>query len=62
MVEGARFQYSCMWGCSSVVERALSMREAPGSIPGISKIYFRWLNYILATKILFSSLKTHRGM
>ena len=27
-------------GCSSVVERALSMREAPGSIPGISIIYF----------------------
>ena len=27
-------------GCSSVVERALSMREAPGSITGISIIYF----------------------
>nr|CDS28902.1 Mariner Mos1 transposase [Hymenolepis microstoma] len=25
------------WGCSSVVERSLRMREAPGSIPGISK-------------------------
>ena len=33
------------WGCSSGVERALRMREAPGSIPGIStfcsiKFYF----------------------
>jgi hypothetical protein len=25
-------------GCSSVVERMLCMYEAPGSIPGISKI------------------------
>lgn len=24
------------WGCSSVVERSLCMREAPGSIPGTS--------------------------
>lgn len=24
------------WGCSSVVERSLRMREAPGSNPGIS--------------------------
>ena len=28
------------WGCSSVVERMLCMYEAPGSIPGISMVYF----------------------
>ena len=26
-------------GCSSVVERMLCMYEAPGSIPGISKVF-----------------------
>ena len=29
-------QYFHMWGCSSVVERTLSMCEARGSIPRIS--------------------------
>ena len=27
------------WGCSSVVERSLRMRDAPGSIPGVSMIF-----------------------
>ena len=32
------------WGCSSVVERSLRMRKAPGSIPGIS-IHFGKLQF-----------------
>ena len=36
-------------GCSSVVERALSMREAPGSIPGISMVPF---THFFTVKIL----------
>ena len=28
-----------LWGCSSVVERSLRMRDAPGSIPGISRFF-----------------------
>ena len=30
-----------LWGCSSVVERPLRMRKAPGSIPGTSIVLFK---------------------
>jgi hypothetical protein len=28
-----------------MVERSLSMREAPGSIPGLSSLHSRWLRF-----------------
>ena len=27
------------WGCSSVVERSIRIRDAPGSIPGVSIVF-----------------------
>ena len=35
-----------------MVERPLSMREVPGSIPGISKLFFHQKKYFLAVRIL----------
>ena len=29
------------WGCSSVVERSIRIRDAPGSIPGVSTKFFK---------------------
>ena len=29
------------WGCSSVVERSIRIRDAPGSIPGVSTKNFQ---------------------
>ena len=31
----------CSWGCSSVVERSIRIRDAPGSIPGVSTKNFQ---------------------
>ena len=28
-----------VWGCSSVVERSILIRDAPGSIPGVSSLF-----------------------
>ena len=46
------------WGCSSGVERALRMREAPGSIPGISTLFNAPIlsNPGFALKFFFSNL------
>ena len=45
--EGALSEHHSTWGISSLVERPLRMREAPGSIPGFSNI-FRQLLFALS--------------
>ena len=43
------------WGCSSVVERPLRMREAPGSNPGISIAFLKgWLRQVPKVKRLWA--------
>ena len=37
-------------GVAQMVERSLSMREVPGSIPGASSTFLQFLNYIVHMK------------
>ena len=53
------------WGRSSVVERKLCMFEAPGSIPGVSTVYFatkiglkKVFLFIILTCLIFTKLNT----
>ena len=50
-------QFDKYWGCSSVVERPLRMREAPGSIPGISNVisFFFFPSDFLFFSLTFST-------
>ena len=40
------FQIKYMGGVAQMVERSLSMREVPGSMPGASNLFIFKINYI----------------
>ncbi|TNV74486.1 hypothetical protein FGO68_gene9659 [Halteria grandinella] len=57
--------YQQLGGLAQMVERSLSMREAPGSIPGSSILFLKYLNphflLLIQTNCLVSTRNRHSG-
>ena len=47
-------------GVAQMVERSLSMREVPGSIPGISKLFRKCQQFLLILRNILIRFRTKR--